>query len=443
MSNGFHAALKTNIIRDFTEGGVHYKQVTLQHSKDRVVETLHACPRTYTTSGIQLTDFLAYLGFSRSGCPFHQAECYSREIPPLTDTVGMGRAITAAFGMFSEAVNALQACGLMVRQPEGWGFFFGKPSEQRRNSYSSGDGHTAAKIERMKESQDEFFRYVFTWIDSGGRKGWTTHYRAIHMPPSAEFHAALDFLGGFSWFRECPEFDFEGCWWRFTPYETRGDDWVRNEQLVDAVHRHFDAHATRFSLGLKLLLSAHAALESFGASFLAVRSPNPISPPSPRQAPWPGAHTGPARPSQPAMPQRFDVALSFAGTERRFAEDLATRVRGAGFEVFYDEFYAEQLWGKDLVVFFDDIFRKASRYCVIFVSRDYADRMWTTQERRSAQARAVEEKGNEYILPIRIDDTELDGLLPTVGYISLDQYEMPRIADMLISKLRTRPNISG
>ena len=443
MSNRFHSALKINIIRDFTEGGIHYKQVALQHSKDTVVETLHACPRTYTTSGIQLTDFLAYLGFSRSDCSFHQGECYCREIPPSSDTVGLGKAIAAAFGMFSDAADALQACGLMIRQPEGWGFFFGKSGEQRRNGYPSGDGHTASKIERMKESQDEFFRYVFTWIDAGGRKGWTTHYRAIHMPLSSEFQAALDFLGGFSWFRECPEFDFEGCWWRFIPYETGGDDWVRNERLVEAAYRYFDAHAMHFSKGIKLFLSAHAMLGPFEVSFLSIPSPTLVSAPSPRQAPRPGAHTGPTRASQQAMPQRFDVALSFAGTERRFAEELAKRVREAGFEVFYDEFYPEQLWGKDLVVFFDSVYRKVSRYCVMFISREYADRMWTTHERRSAQARAVEEKGREYILPIRVDGTELEGLLPTVGYISLDQYDMPRIADMLVAKLRAQPNVSG
>lgn len=443
MSNGLHTALKTNIVRDFTEGGVHYKQVTLQHSKDRVVETLHACPRSFTTSGIQLTDFLVFLGFSRSGCPFHQSECYCREISPSADVVGMGKAIANAFAMFSDATQALQACGLTVRQPEGWGYFYGKPSEQRQSGYVSGDGHTASKIERMKESQDDFFRYVFTWIDAGGRKGWTTHYRAKHMPLSSEFQAALNFLGGFSWFQECPEFEFDGCWWRFMLYETQGDDWIRNDRFADAAHRHFDAHATHFSKGLQLFLSAHAVLESFGLSFLAIASPVSTSAPSPRQVRRSVDHTGPARISQPTMPKKFDVALSFAGTERRFAEELAKRVRDAGFEVFYDEFYPEQLWGRDLVVFFDNIYRKASRYCVMFISHEYADRMWTTHERRSAQARAVEEKGNEYILPIQVDNTELDGLHPTTGYISLDQYAMPRIADMLITKLRTLSTARG
>ena len=50
----------------------------------------------------------------------------------------------------------------------------------------------------------------------------------------------------------------------------------------------------------------------------------------------------------------------------------------------------------------------------IFVSKEYRDRKWTVYQARSAQARAPEERGNEYILPIRVDDIELEGLLPPI-----------------------------
>ena len=39
-------------------------------------------------------------------------------------------------------------------------------------------------------------------------------------------------------------------------------------------------------------------------------------------------------------------------------------VREAGYAVFYDNFYADHLWGKDLPTFFDEIYRKKSLYCV-------------------------------------------------------------------------------
>jgi|GEM_PF-699098 len=444
MRTDLHTALKTEVAKDFFEAGIQFKQITLRRGKQDVVESLHARPTSYTTSGVQSTDLLSLLGFSRSGCPFHRGECYCRAIPTDFDVVPFAKAFGTALTRFDEASKKLQSCGITVPQPEGWGFFYGKPSEGRRLSFGigdEGDGHTAAKCERMKESEDNFFRFVFAWIDNGRRKGWTTHYRAKHMPVASEFGAALTFLGGFAWFSQCPEFDFDGCWWRFFPL--RGDDddsaqgWTRNERLVEAAHRNFDSHTDNFSAGLKQLLSAHAILVPFSITFLPSLVPSP-SPPTPsRSNAVVSAASRPAVPTLPdGLPDRFDVALSFAGTERPLAEELARRIRDAGFVVFYDDHYPEQLWGKNLADRFDAIYRKQSRFCVMFVSAEYASRMWTEHERKSAQARALEERGNEYILPIRVDDTELPGLLPTTGYLSLDRYGIERIAEMLVEKLR-------
>jgi hypothetical protein len=135
------------------------------------------------------------------------------------------------------------------------------------------------------------------------------------------------------------------------------------------------------------------------------------------------------------MPTRFDVAISFAGVNREQAQYLATEVKKAGFVVFYDHFYPEELWGKDLVVFFDEIYRKRSRYCAVFVSRDYVDKEWTNLERKSAQARALAEKGADYILPIKMDDTELPGMPPTVAYVDYRSLGIEEISRLLIRKL--------
>jgi hypothetical protein len=89
------------------------------------------------------------------------------------------------------------------------------------------------------------------------------------------------------------------------------------------------------------------------------------------------------------LPDLFDVAISFAGTERQYAEALAQVLREAGYDVFYDDFYAAQLWGKNLYEFFHEIYSKRSRYCVIFVSKEYGERVWTNHERQSAQERML------------------------------------------------------
>jgi hypothetical protein len=150
-----------------------------------------------------------------------------------------------------------------------------------------------------------------------------------------------------------------------------------------------------------------------------------------------GRHTIPPKvaPKQPTTTGRFDVAISFAGTERSIAEQLAKRVRDAGFSVFYDGFYPEDLWGKDLVETFHEIYSKRARYCVILVSQEYNDRAWTIHERRSAQERMLKERGNEYILPIKADDAELPGMPSTFGYVSLRELGVDKIADLLLKKL--------
>lgn len=427
-----HAALKTTVLSEFSENGIHYKHVRLQHSKESVVNSLHARPSTHTTAGIQSTDFLHFLGFRRAECAFFRSECFCRELLVEQDVHALAVGIGKAFQNFDSASRDLEACGIPVDQPEGWGFFYGKPGSARRRGYSSGrgNGHVAPKIQKLKESEDEFFRFVLTWMEGGGDKGWTTHYRAKHMPLAPEFEGALNFLGGFSWFKDCPEFEFEGCWWRFMDFQP-GEDRLFGGN-ADFAHRSFDAHATRFASGLKGLLAAHAELMPFGITFLSVADTRVVAKEETRH----GLRA--ASPRHTSITQdQYDVAISFAGTEREYADELARLLRDAGLAVFYDAFYPEQLWGKDLAAFFDRIYRKQSRYCVMFVSKEYSDRMWTTHERRSAQARALQERGREYILPVRCDATDLDGLPPTVGYLSLTEYPITKIAELLIKKLKS------
>ena len=89
-----------------------------------------------------------------------------------------------------------------------------------------------------------------------------------------------------------------------------------------------------------------------------------------------------------------------------------------------------------MVVFFDDIYQRKARYCIPFISEEYISGEWTNVERRSALARMVKEKGNEYILPIMVDKVELPGLPSTIGYLELEKYGIDKIAEILIAKLK-------
>lgn len=125
---------------------------------------------------------------------------------------------------------------------------------------------------------------------------------------------------------------------------------------------------------------------------------------------------------------------SFAGEDRSQAEALATMLRDSGVIVFYDEFEKEGLWGKDLFQHLASIYGSLAKYCVVLVSQHYLRKHWTKHELRQAQARSFQ-IDREYILPVRLDDTNLPGLAATIGYLDLRHTSVERIALMLQRKL--------
>lgn len=130
----------------------------------------------------------------------------------------------------------------------------------------------------------------------------------------------------------------------------------------------------------------------------------------------------------------YDIALSFAGEERDYVDRVANLLKERGVKVFYDLFEEADMWGKDLYFHLSDVYRKRARFTVMFISAAYANKLWTNHERKSAQARAFQE-AQEYILPARFDDTEIPGVLPTVGYVSLKDRSPDDLASLITKKL--------
>lgn len=131
----------------------------------------------------------------------------------------------------------------------------------------------------------------------------------------------------------------------------------------------------------------------------------------------------------------YDVTLSFAGEDRTHAEALAELLNNDGYKVFYDKYEWARLWGANLYDEFSSIYKDKARYCVMFVSEHYAEKLWTNHERQTAQARAFQES-EAYILPILLDDTEIPGILPTVGYLDLRSMSIEDVYSILSEKLQ-------
>lgn len=132
-------------------------------------------------------------------------------------------------------------------------------------------------------------------------------------------------------------------------------------------------------------------------------------------------------------PDVFEVVLSFAGEDREYVEAVASYLRGNDVSCFYDKYQDVTLWGKDLAEHLDKVYRSA-RYCIMFISKYYAEKIWPSHERRSALAREVEKRG-EYILPARFDSTEVPGIRHTIGYVDLRGMPPEQFGKMVLRKL--------
>jgi hypothetical protein len=131
----------------------------------------------------------------------------------------------------------------------------------------------------------------------------------------------------------------------------------------------------------------------------------------------------------------YDVVFSFAGEDRKYVKRVAAYLRAKDVRIFYDEYEEVDLWGKDLAEHFELVYSRSGQYCVMFISKDYVNKMWIRHERRVALSRALKEQG-EYILPARFDDAEVPGISPTVKYIPLAAMSPAKFGKVILEKLR-------
>jgi hypothetical protein len=130
----------------------------------------------------------------------------------------------------------------------------------------------------------------------------------------------------------------------------------------------------------------------------------------------------------------YDVAISYAGEDRRYADALAQALRHRKLNVFYDRYEKSDLWGKNLYDHLSDVYQNKAHYCVILLSKHYASKQWTKHERQSAQARAFREN-EEYILPVRLDDTQIPSIPSTTAYLRCPPETEETIANAIVEKL--------
>lgn len=384
----------------------------LQDGKDDISHGLHARVTT-GTAGLLLNR----LGFQKKPCQFTgNGQCFCKGLDPAIT-------LDAFFGAFEKALSSFRQAEQALGQ-------FLDPTARRIPA--GFDGHRGTTTKFLKGLDEGTFRFLLSWIEAPQGKGWVRHVRVREALPFDADHLLTDILN-FETFDSCPGFDFEPCYWTFAPQA--GLDPV----AAQMIHAAFDRMPQTFPAALSTLAAAEDAMKPVGMAF-----PRALVPTLKKlariaevvAAVMPGDSAArPARPAAQLSSYEFDVAVSFAGSERAQAEKLAAILKNVGVKVFYDKDHPDKLWGEDMTVALDRVYGKAARFFVPFVSSEYATRDWPRHELKSARARALKER-SAYILPIRVErGIELEGVPDTIGYLPLEEYTLEQIAEALLKKL--------
>lgn len=133
--------------------------------------------------------------------------------------------------------------------------------------------------------------------------------------------------------------------------------------------------------------------------------------------------------------RQYEVAISFAGEQRAYAEALARHLSQYGIAHFYDADNEAHLWGKNLAEEFHGIYTSKTRYVLMIVSKEYVEKQWCRHERRSAISEGLKRE-EEFILPICFDGTwPPPGMPASVSYIDGAQKKPAEISALIAEKL--------
>jgi len=133
--------------------------------------------------------------------------------------------------------------------------------------------------------------------------------------------------------------------------------------------------------------------------------------------------------------EEFEVLLSFAGPERVYARAIYEVATANGVKVFLDEEFQHEIWGQNLVEYLDRAYRERGSYVLILMSTAYVDRAFTRVERRAAFDRMITE-AREYILPVKVDDSWIDGLPKSTASLDLRVHGVLGVCEVLVRKIR-------
>lgn len=144
-----------------------------------------------------------------------------------------------------------------------------------------------------------------------------------------------------------------------------------------------------------------------------------------------------------SVPDRFLVAFSFAGEQRDLVRTIAEateQLLGKG-TVFYDEWFEGLLAGTSADLKLQDFYGSRSDVVVMCASTEYDSKKWTIAEWDSIRARHMKlrAEGNgesDRLLPLRVADGDVEGLLENAIWVDARQRTPSYLAGLIVQRVR-------
>ncbi|MFB9082815.1 TIR domain-containing protein [Deinococcus wulumuqiensis] len=108
----------------------------------------------------------------------------------------------------------------------------------------------------------------------------------------------------------------------------------------------------------------------------------------------------------------YDIALSFAGTDRELAESIFKTLDARNLSIFYDFNEQSRITGEDVERYLAPIYRSEAKFIVPILGRDYPRRLWTKFETEQFKDRFKDGS----IIPLRTLDSD-DFMIPNLGKV--------------------------
>lgn len=128
----------------------------------------------------------------------------------------------------------------------------------------------------------------------------------------------------------------------------------------------------------------------------------------------------------------YDLAFSFAGEDRNYVESVKAECDKLGLSVYYDKDRRIDQWGKSIIGEQRKVYSGyKTKHFVPFISEHYFSKPTPTDEFRSALMEST--KRGQYILPIKLDDSEvsIEYLHRDTQYLKKDDYTPGQLAGAL------------